>query len=75
MFEVINESKFAQDIVEGDLVVQYDKVFRVLGIWCASLSGALFTVDLLGNGDEYEHWEYNQQINTVRIMADIGAFR
>lgn len=70
MFEVRNELKFPSKIKEGDLIVQWDKVYRVLSIYYSE-SSSRYTVDLEGDGDRYEHWDYNQQINTVTVYADL----
>lgn len=69
MIEVINELKRVENIEAGDLVVQYDKVYRVLGIWY-SRATCDYTIDLAGNGDEYETYPGHVELPTVRLMID-----
>ena len=71
-FRVENETKYAKDVEVGDIVIHYDKAYRVLNMWHSdSYEGRITTLDLKGNGDEYERFSDYDEVPVLRMWAEL----
>lgn len=69
IFDVINEVKRAADIRAGDLVIHYDKAYRVKSVRRSRYDWPPIALDLMDNGVEYERFCEDDLVPTIRIAV------